>query len=87
MVWPIRVITEVEEVSKNHFTGHQDLYGYLAVDTMLVDSFREEVDRDVGALMADALHMFLSRVDSLQDEAGNDAEPEQQVDQERPIKA
>lgn len=46
----------------HHFTGTQDIIGYLAVDTMKIKAFRPEYDFDIGALLADALYIFLDRV-------------------------
>jgi len=64
MVWPIRVITDQARpsVTPGHFTGQQDIIGYLAVDTVATNVFREYIDFHVGALLADALYIFLDRV-------------------------
>jgi len=61
MVWPIRRITSEPRKSPNSsiFTGSQEILGYLAVDSPLRKVFVEEHDFEVGALVADALYMFL----------------------------
>ena len=80
MVWPIRVVTEAKQVGKGHFTGHQDIFGYLAVDTMVVDAFQKEVDHHVGALLADALYLFFSKVYFQREEGASDAQQTEAVE-------
>lgn len=62
MVWPIRIITDRALSPTGLFTGQQVIIGYLAVDTIVANAFCPHVDFDVGALIADALYIFLTHV-------------------------
>jgi hypothetical protein len=65
MVWPIRRITETPVSGGAVFTGRQQIIGYLAVDNPEIKVFVERFDFEIGALLADALYMFLDRAPGL----------------------
>lgn len=62
MVWPIRMVTSKDLGAPAVFTGQQDIIGYLAIDSIAINVFHEEIDFEVGALLADALYVFFDQV-------------------------
>jgi len=64
IVWPIRYVYIKSEVENGTGT-HEDLYGFLTLDSSSVNSFIKRYDVQMGALLADSLFPVLNAYISL----------------------
>lgn len=62
IVWPIRRITDIKhDQEKDQFLAKQDAIGYLCIDSYARGVFNRRYDFHLGALVADAIFIYLRR--------------------------
>jgi hypothetical protein len=66
IVWPIQLIKRSEGPDRRF-----DIRGFLAVDSLAIDTFRRNFDFDVGAAFADTLYPILKRWKSVSPDKGH----------------
>jgi hypothetical protein len=62
ITWPIRkLVYRQDKDDAGKFNEDQDILGFLCVDSARRNIFREDYDREMGAIVADSLFVFLKK--------------------------
>jgi len=62
ITWPIRkLVYKQDQDDAGKFNEDQDILGFLCVDSARRNIFREDYDREMGAIVADSLFVFLKK--------------------------